>query len=74
MGWGGGFCSGLCIWKSEQGLGFPAGQRAGRPEMAVGGEGGPPKGPLFGCGIWAWEIRLGGLGPGSSQLPAWVPK
>lgn len=23
--------------------------------------------PLLGCGIWAWETRLGGLGPGSSR-------
>lgn len=30
--------------------------------------------PLLGCGIWAWETRLGGLGPGSSRLPAWVRK
>lgn len=53
--------------EGELGQGCPAGQRAGRPGKAVGGEReGLGEGPLLGCGIWARETRLGGLGPGSS--------
>ena len=65
---GGGFGSGLGIWKVEQGLGCPAGQRAGRPEMAVGEEGGPPKGPP----VWVWNVGLGDQAwrPGSRIQPA----
>lgn len=45
--------------EGKLGQGCPAGQRAGRPGKAVGGEReGRGEGPLLGCGIWALETRL----------------